>query len=68
MNDIAHVVADYESLRTKVLSGERHAIELLSLATHALEHGRLEIVAEYIDRSLGHLRSNVDASTNFTLR
>jgi hypothetical protein len=54
--DHAIAVSDFDALRTSVLRDAERDAELLELALHALDHGRTEVVAEYIERVRDALR------------
>lgn len=49
---LAHVVDDYEKLRTSAYRGVRQQVDLLGDALHAIRHERLAVADEFVDRAL----------------
>lgn len=60
MDDPAHIIDDLLRKNARLRNNAGHARSLLLDAMHALEHGHLDVVAEFLDRSVAHL----DTPTN----
>ncbi len=55
MDNPAHIIDDLLITNAKLRNSRGHARDLLIDAMHALEHGHLDVVAEFLDRSVAYL-------------
>ena len=56
----AHLVDDYEKVRTGALRNVTADIDMLGDALHALRAGSPHVTDEFVDRTLTRLRKTVD--------
>lgn len=63
--NIVHVIADYETIQTAIVRGNKSAIDLLTLAHHALGNDCLHVTEEYIVRVIDILQKNIEIRKDF---
>jgi hypothetical protein len=57
----SHLIADAETTRTHALRTLQRQVDLLTNATHAVQHGRTHTAEEFIER----VRSALDSEINY---